>query len=882
MEISIVEVIFKKPIGKHLPKEIWENIFAQLPLQALLSVYSRVCKYWAEIISDPIFLPWKKFYLSLKLERKSLMSAFVLNPTQKVDKLRVNDIMIALLEKYNIKELRTFLPDSVRFMGQVHRCPEDFETSCDRLKHHKLFSLAMEFLNRISVELIPKPHNVWHLSTSIIILSEDVWDICHLLKLLLSPNSQFTATDIVESFYSLASLFLYASRNWDLSIRYHYILYYSLYLYETAWNPTQEKYSQSHINHAGQQSLLKYFSRNPEKPPTAEQAIIISHNIQPTDVVKIVAFAGTGKTTTLQKFCSERPHMRFLLVVYNKSVQEYCSKIFPPNTQVKTAHALAFAKVGRKFNSIGKMEFNLRPMRISDILKKKEDAGNRYRRAGLVKKTVENFLNSADPYITLQHVPENDRDGVDLDDDYRLLVLLDDAEKVWEEMTLCTKSQKISMTQDGQLKMWQLSKPKLSGFDVLMIDEGQDMNPTMFDVFLNQEAAKVIVGDPYQQIYSFRGATNAIQSINATHTFYLTQSFRFGPEISFVSHNILENLLNVKTKTLVGGSLQDSVLHNPLQRFDGTQRAYLCRTNLCLYKLALQLCKDPSLEDKIISVNGGVEKMGLEDILDIMKLHRKAKDKINNKFIARFESLDSLIAFAENVDDKELINKINMYKYSSVSTEADIRLLRARCISSSNAHVILSTIHKAKGLEWDWVILADDMLPDGLQAVRHDPSDSARSEINLLYVASTRAKKRLTINTAVLHSLNFGREKFERLVSSSQITPNTLCVQCGGVCVNEKPLITKLYTLPLSCVNYKFNGGYICDKCAKIFYFEVAQNPRRLLNLMSESYVRDTERICRLVVIEGKVEPLPQPQLNYPMQRQIPIRWDKYKGNRNQ
>lgn len=40
--------------------------------------------------------------------------------------------------------------------------------------------------------------------------------------------------------------------------------------------------------------------------------------------------------------------------------------------------------------------------------------------------------------------------------------------------------------------MWQLSKPSLSGFDVLMIDEGQDMNPTMFDVFLNQDAAKVL------------------------------------------------------------------------------------------------------------------------------------------------------------------------------------------------------------------------------------------------------------------------------------------------------------------------------------------------------------------------------------------------------
>ena len=40
-----------------------------------------------------------------------------------------------------------------------------------------------------------------------------------------------------------------------------------------------------------------------------------------------------------------------------------------------------------------------------------------------------------------------------------------------------------------------------------------------------QTCPKVFVGDPYQQIYGFRGAVNALHAIEPTHTFYLTKVF---------------------------------------------------------------------------------------------------------------------------------------------------------------------------------------------------------------------------------------------------------------------------------------------------------------------------------------------------------------------
>ena len=64
-------------------------------------------------------------------------------------------------------------------------------------------------------------------------------------------------------------------------------------------------------------------------------------------------------------------------------------------------------------------------------------------------------------------------------------------------------------------------------------------NPTMFHIFNKQATPKIIVGDPHQQIYGFRGAINALDHVESTHVLKLTQSFRFGPEIAFAANCIL-------------------------------------------------------------------------------------------------------------------------------------------------------------------------------------------------------------------------------------------------------------------------------------------------------------------------------------------------------
>ena len=106
--------------------------------------------------------------------------------------------------------------------------------------------------------------------------------------------------------------------------------------------------------------------------------------------------------------------------------------------------------------------------------------------------------------------------------------------------------------------------------------------------------------------------------------------------------------------------------------------------------------------------------------------------------------------------------------------EADLRrlLLRAEALPSlveaqgaqaAGARVFLSTIHAAKGLEYDEVVLVDAMegvLPPRGSGAARVPETRAQleEETRLMYVAATRARERFTVPTA---ARAFGAERAE-------------------------------------------------------------------------------------------------------------------------
>ena len=52
------------------------------------------------------------------------------------------------------------------------------------------------------------------------------------------------------------------------------------------------------------------------------------------------------------------------------------------------------------------------------------------------------------------------------------------------------------------------------GYDLILVDEAQDISDVMIGVVEAQNCRRIYVGDSFQQIYSFRFATNALNKID--------------------------------------------------------------------------------------------------------------------------------------------------------------------------------------------------------------------------------------------------------------------------------------------------------------------------------------------------------------------------------
>lgn len=112
----------------------------------------------------------------------------------------------------------------------------------------------------------------------------------------------------------------------------------------------------------------------------------------------------------------------------------------------------------------------------------------------------------------------------------------------------------------------------------------------MADVILRQRpwAGLVVVGDPYQKIYGFRGATNECfdDSIHVpTHSFYLTHSFRFGDKIAEVANVFLR-------------ALHQNVGVNGVRREDSVRKSLPNRLEMALgSSKEVQLLEPGEIED---------------------------------------------------------------------------------------------------------------------------------------------------------------------------------------------------------------------------------------------------------------------------------------------
>jgi hypothetical protein len=473
--------------------------------------------------------------------------------------------------------------------------------------------------------------------------------------------------------------------------------------------------------------------------------------------IKINAVAGSGKTTTIIEYARTRPrNSRILYLAFNKSVKlEAAKKFFEKgidNVIVETAHSLAYKYVVHRFNyKIRTQEY--KGTDVVEILGMKVagDKHDVYVVANHILKFSAYFCNSEKEKLS-------DLNYMDLVQEQEAKVFV---AKHYDYIALQTRTflgkmykGEIEITHDFYLKRFQMLNPQLP-FDYILFDEGQDASAAMLAVFFNQEATKVIVGDTHQQIYGWRFAVNSLEKANFK-TFQLSNSFRFSQEIADLALEILERKEQLGTfepvKIIGRGNFNEVKV-----------KAILARTNLGLLMRAIEYVTEKKdlgslyFEGNINSYMYADEGASLYDILN---LYNGEKKNVRDKLLKNMKDIVELEDYIEKTEDVQLGMMLEIVKEYGNKIPGILRMIKDKHVENNErekADIIFSTIHRCKGLEYDTVQLVDDFLTDEKLEKLLNVSDKSdlnfarlNEEINLLYVAVTRAKNQLTIPDSLL------------------------------------------------------------------------------------------------------------------------------------
>lgn len=467
--------------------------------------------------------------------------------------------------------------------------------------------------------------------------------------------------------------------------------------------------------------------------PTEEQQQAL-HMAMARQSFKIVAYAGAGKTTTLN-LIGNQLRGRGLYLAFNKAIASEAQQKFARHIDCRTFHSLAFRHTSRDITAKLRLprfsptrlahDLGLHPLQVRRVIdgKSQHVILSPERQARMVADAVSHFCSTHASYPAPRHLllPSwlSPNDAEELREQLYPYV-----EKRW--LQSIDPRHPAGIGHDIYLKLWALSKPIIPA-DFILFDEAQDADPLMMGILTQQPTQVIYVGDAHQQIYEWRGAVNAMKRLPLPQTL-LTQSFRFGDKIAEVANTFLSALQ--EQVPLRGNPVMPSTLAK--QQIHGQKDAILCRTNAnAMLRLldGLKMGHKVALQadtDRLLKFSQAAERL------------KKGQTAFGVPELAYFNNWREVQDYSETSEGSDLKTWVKLVEEHGTNTLNDAI---ASLSDSQSADYIISTAHKAKGLEWQRVQIDDDFLYDVTQqAVKISPE-----ELRLLYVACTRAKLNLDV-----------------------------------------------------------------------------------------------------------------------------------------
>ena len=474
--------------------------------------------------------------------------------------------------------------------------------------------------------------------------------------------------------------------------------------------------------------------------PSKYQCAIYDAFRNTNDNITISAVAGSGKTTVLLELLSLLPKNKTaLFLAFNNSiVDELKARIDnKEGVEVTTIHSYGWHAILRRYGSKVKMNPNKSLGKIEKVLKKHDEISEKRRgwyfyiiskildllRCNLLTATMENIIKIAD---------------------YHDLVVTDkEIEVAIEVFALMNKDKSQFDFMDMIYYPYFDSSIRRKKYDYVFCDESQDFSLAQQDIIqgaLNRKGRLITVGDPCQAIYGFAGADidsyDRLSNLNGNSvSLPLSVCYRCAKSIVIEAQNIvpwIQYAPNAEMGCVREGSLTE------VERGDWI----LCRNLRPLVETYLWLLKN-KVKSKIrgkdigegiialISKTGAKTISGLSNLLDAERA--KLCKKLRDRGVRKPLSHPKMELFEQRVDVITcLMNEVNNVK--------ELVDMIKNIFTDDVKGIMLSTIHKAKGLENERVFfLCPELIPSkfATQPWQYE------QENNLKYVCITRAKKEL-------------------------------------------------------------------------------------------------------------------------------------------
>lgn len=487
--------------------------------------------------------------------------------------------------------------------------------------------------------------------------------------------------------------------------------------------------------------LKTHHSAKKTRALTSEQERILNITPRPGTVAVVQAYAGTGKTTTLFEYAKKWQQSKILYLAYNKVLADESHERFKdlPHVTVTTIHALAKKRYEKHLG---------RPIDIDNVSLKGLMA------EGLSAEAARRLLSDFVRYCASDTTEDPDSP---------------DVSKLFKEKT----------PHDGYLKKFQLLRPELPEFDVIMLDEVQDCTDCILDIVLSQRATCLFVGDVYQKIYGFRHVNNPFRYIMEHSTnarlYYISVSFRFGFDLMRFTNMFLRKKYNEHrgfSKTLVG----NTKIRAFSDFFPGL--VVVCRYNISVYKLLFEIAAR-GMNVHVIGKKIDFQKE-ISFAKDLLFLQAGNHIEITSLKVARFESLQSLQDFHNATQNTKWKNRLQLLATHGEGLVDIWTTAERQNIAQDSVRLI--TAHQSKGSEYDHVMVYDDFV---------GASEDAH---NTLYVAMTRAKKSVCISQSLMRFFEKHTPKIRYPFDTKSTNRPSTCAHCRKrstnqlVCTEDDPV----------------------------------------------------------------------------------------------